>query len=148
MIGLGNVFMRDDGIGIQVARRLRQEYLGSEVLVYDYQEMDLSLLQYFQGASRIVVVDALKSGKPPGTISKLSIATSEGPLLQLPNLHGLQLFDIFDLGTQAGILSCPVTIVGVEPKDCSPGEEMTAELVAALPRAVKEVIGELRTRTP
>lgn len=60
VIGLGNVFMRDDGIGIQVARELRRHNLGKGVLVYDYQEMDLSLLEYFQGASKVVVVDALK----------------------------------------------------------------------------------------
>lgn len=144
VIGLGNVFMRDDGIGIHVATELRRHNLGRDVLVYDYQEMDLSLLEYFQGASKVVVVDALKSGKPPGTVSKYLIATRQGPLLQLPNLHGLQLFDLFDLANQAGLLSSPVVIVGVEPKDCSLGEEMSEELVTALPRAVGEVIKELR----
>ncbi len=148
VIGLGNVFMKDDGVGIQVARELKQHDLGKGVLVYDYQEMDLSLLRYFQGASKVVVVDALKSGKPPGTISKYSIATREGPLLQLPSLHGLQLYDMFDLANQAGLLSCPVIIVGVEPKDCSVGEEMTEELMDALPRAVDEVIKELRVDLP
>lgn len=148
VLGLGNVFMRDDGIGIHVAREVGQRNLGKEVLVYDYQEMDLSLLEYFQGASKLVLVDALKSGKPPGTVSKYSIAPREDPLIQLPSLHGLQLFDIFDLANQAGLLSCPVIIVGVEPKDCSPGEEMSEELAAALPRAVDEVIKELRIGFP
>ncbi len=148
VVGLGNVFMRDDGIGIHVAREVRQRNLGTEVDVYDYQEMDLTLLEYFQGASKLVVVDALKSGNPPGTVSKYSIAPREDTLTQLPSLHGLQLFDLFDLAKQAGLLSCPVIIVGVEPKDCSPGEEMSEELADALPRAVDEVIKELRIGLP
>ena len=148
VLGLGNVFMRDDAIGIHVAREVRQRNFGKEVRVYDYQEMDLSLLGYFQGASKLVVVDAFKSGKPPGTVSKYSIAPREEPLSQLPSLHSLQLFDIFDLASQAGLLSCPVIIIGVEPKDCSPGEEMSEELTAALPRAVGEVIKELRIDLP
>jgi hydrogenase maturation protease len=148
VLGLGNVFMRDDGIGIHVAREVRQRDLGTEVDVYDYQEMDLTLLGYFEGASKLVVVDALKSGNPPGTVSKYSIAPREDTLTQLPSLHGLQLFDLFDLAKQAGLLSCPVIIVGVEPKDCSPGEEMSEELADALPRAVDEVIKELRIGLP
>jgi hydrogenase maturation protease len=148
VLGLGNVFMRDDGIGIHVAREVRQRDLGTEVDVYDYQEMDLTLLEYFQGASKIVVVDALKSGNPPGTVSKYLIAPREDTLTQLPSLHGLQLFDLFDLAQQAGLLSCPVIIVGVEPKDCSPGEEMSEELAEALPRAVDVVIKELRLGLP
>lgn len=148
VLGLGNVFMRDDGIGIHVAREVRQRDLGTVVDVYDYQEMDLTLLEYFRGASILVVVDALKSGNPPGTISKYSIAPREDTLTQLPSLHGLQLFDLFDLAEQAGLLSCPVIIVGVEPKDCSPGEDMSEELADALPRAVDEVIKELRIDLP
>jgi hydrogenase maturation protease len=146
VIGLGNQYMRDDGIGLLVTRDLRRRDLGKDVLVYDYQALDLSLLWEFQGASRVIFVDAMKSGERPGTISRHTIAASKDPLIQLPSLHALQLYDMFDLASQAGLLSCPVIIIGVEPKDCDVGEGLTEELTVALPRVVDSVMKELGTR--
>lgn len=137
--------MKDDGIGLRIAQGLRERDLGSDVLVYDYQAVDLSLLRHFEGASRLIFVDALKAGTPPGTISRYTIAPNNDPLVQLQSLHTLRLHDIFDLASQAGLLSCPVVILGVEPKDCGLGEGLTEELQAALPRAIEAVIRELRS---
>jgi hydrogenase maturation protease len=135
--------MRDDGIGIHVAEWLKKCDLGRDVLVYDYQAVDLSLLWQFQGASRVIVVDALQSGLAPGTISRYRITEDGNPLARLPALHALQLYDMFDLASQAGLLSCPVIIIGVEPKDCSIGEGLTGEMQTALPKVIDEVIREL-----
>ena len=107
VIGLGNQYMKDDGIGLEVTKELRLHDLGSQVLVYDYQALDLSLLWEFQGASRVIFVDAMKSGERPGTISRYTIAPSKDPLIQLPSLHALQLYDMFDLASQAGLLLVP-----------------------------------------
>lgn len=145
VICLGNRYMRDDGIGILVAGELRKRNLGSEILVYDHPAIDLSFLWYFHGASKAILVDALRSGATPGTISRHTIAPNNGPLIQLPNLHALQLDDMLGLTSQAGLLSCPTIIIGVEPKDCDVGEGLTEELQAALPRVVEEVIKELNS---
>jgi len=144
VIGLGNPFMKDDGVGILAAKELRHRDLGVGVLVYEYQTLELSLLWQFRGASRVIVVDALRSGVTPGTVSMFAITPREGPVLDLPSLHALQLYDMFDLANQAGMLPCPVTIVGVEPKDCSLGEGLTDDVAAAVPKAVELVIEGLR----
>jgi hydrogenase maturation protease len=142
VVGLGNPFMRDDGIGIQVARRLRG-IDPNRFFVYETQAMDLSLLWQFRNASRIILVDAMRSGGAAGEVSKFEVAPKEAPLTKMPNMHALQLYDIFDIVHQPGILPCPLTIVGVEPKDCSPGEGLTEEVAAAIPAAVDAVLGEL-----
>lgn len=145
VIGIGNPYMRDDGIGIQVVNELRKLNLGDEVLVYDYQAMDLSLLLCFEKASKVIIVDALKSGSPPGAVSKYSVTKNEeGPLLRLPNLHELQLYDIVDLASQTGILPFPLIVIGIEPKDCTIGEGLTDEVAAAVPKALSKVVEELR----
>ena len=145
VIGLGNPYMRDDGVGTLVAEELRRRELAG-VVVYDCQALDLSLLWQFRDASKVVVVDAVASGGVAGSISTYAIKPRGGSLLELPSLHSLQLFDLFDLAGQNGTLPCPVTIVGVEPKDCSPGEGLTEEVSAAIPRLVDSVIRELEAR--
>jgi len=136
--------MRDDGIGIRVARELRRQPPGKNIKVFVYQKLDLALLEDLQGASKVVVVDALQSGNPPGTVSKYSIDSREESHLQLPSLHGLGLSDLFALARYAGLLTCPVVVVGVEPKDCRPGKRMSREVVASLPTILEEVARELK----
>jgi len=142
---LGNPYLRDDGIGCRVAEELRGSGLGKNVLVETCQNADLSLLWDYKGASKIIVVDAMKAGTPPGTVSRYRISASETPLDRLPGLHTLQMSDMYDIASQAGLLTCPVTIVGVEPKDCSPGEGLSKELVSVVPLILAEVNKELGT---
>ena len=144
VVGLGNPYMKDDGIGIFVARELAKNHsLGDKVLVYEYQAMDLYLLFQFKGAKKIILIDALKSGSPYGMVSKYEITSKEGPLLKLPNLHELQLYDMLDIANATGLLVCPVVVIGVEPKDISPGEGLTDALAGSVSMISMEVANEI-----
>jgi len=143
VIGLGNPYMRDDGVGIHVAKRLRGLDPG-RYFVYETQAMDMSLLWQFKDARKIVLVDAMSSGSGVGSVSKYAVRSREGPVTEMPSLHALQLFDLFDIVHQPGLIPCPLTIVGIEPKDCSPGEGLSEEIERAVPRAVEAVMAELQ----
>lgn len=143
VIGIGNPYMRDDAVGIHITGELRNRRLGNDVLVYEYHAMDLSMLSFFRNASKIIIVDALKSGSSPGTVTKYKISQKDGPLLKLPNLHELQLFDIMDLANHDGLLPSSSIVIGVEPSDCSAGEGLTEKVAASVPVAVSKVISEL-----
>jgi hydrogenase maturation protease len=147
VIGLGNRYMRDDGVGIEAARALRAQNLGGEVFVYEENGIELSLLWQFRGAKKIVVIDALRSGLPPGTVTRHVIVPGSGEISELRSLHELELYDIFDLATHAELMPCPVVILGVEPKDCSLGEGLTGEVADAVPKVVGEALRELVSRS-
>ena len=139
VIGIGNRYLRDDGIGIQVAEEFARRQLREDVLVRSFQTVDLSLLAMFEGASKIIVVDALKSGEPPGTVSRYTIIPSKVALVAIPAPHGLGLQDMFDIASQTGLLTCPVTVIGIEPRDCTAGEGVSAELFRVLPHVLDTV---------
>jgi hydrogenase maturation protease len=143
VIGLGNQYMRDDGLGIKVAQALKKMNLEENVSVQEYREMDLSVIETLRGASSVIMVDALKGGKKPGTVSKYLFTPRKESPSELPDLHNLKLSDILDFATNSGILTCPVTIVGVEPKDDSLGEGLSSEVEAALPETLHTVVKEL-----
>jgi hydrogenase maturation protease len=145
VVGIGNRYLKDDGIGIEVADELAGS-LGDGVLVRSYQSIDLTLLAQFEGASKVILVDALRSGGPPGAVSKYAITPNKKPLDSVSGLHSLELEDVFDLATQAGLLTCPLTIIGVEPKDVSPGEGMSDELTQAVPRVLSAIVDEVRSQ--
>jgi len=139
IIGIGNRYLRDDGIGIQVADEFTRRHLREDILVRSYQTVDLSLLATFEGASKIIVVDALKSGEPPGKVSRYTILPSKDALVAIPAPHAVKLQDMFDIAIQTGLLTCPVTVIGIEPKDCTAGEGVSAELLHALPDVLDTV---------
>ena len=142
---LGNRYLGDDGIGISVAEALKG-VLASDVLIEASQAMDLPLLSRCEGARRVVVVDALKSGARPGEVSRYTLVPSATPLEALKGQHSMELHDLFDIAWQTGLLNCPVIVVGIEPNDCCIGEGLSNELARAVPRVVEEVKAALGYR--
>jgi len=136
VLGLGNPYLRDDGVGIAVAMELQRRNLGEAVLVRAHQTFDLWLLSEFSGAQRIIIVDAVRSGSAPGTVTEYEVAPRPGSLSSLPGLHSLELHDLIDFAGRMGLLSCPVAIIGVEPKDCGVGESLSPEVEQAIPEVV------------
>lgn len=149
IIGLGNRFLHDDAAGIRVAEALRKELKTKdnqppeEVRIEEYEEMDLSILQEMKGASRLIIMDSMKSGTDPGTVSLFRLAAKSGDVESLPSLHELDLSDIVYLAQRMGMLECPVLIVGIEPADLSIGEGLSEEVEAAIPHAVMAVVSRL-----
>jgi hydrogenase maturation protease len=143
VIGLGNVYMKDDGLGLRVAGELEKMNLGENVSVQEHPEMDLAVIGTLQDASKVIIIDAVKSGKEPGTISKYTFTPRKEEIAELPSLHSMKLSDLLDIAMSSGALTCPVVIVGVEPKDDSPGTELSSEVESALPRVIEAVIKEL-----
>jgi hydrogenase maturation protease len=141
---LGNKYLGDDGVALRVAEALKG-VVGAGVIVVECQTLDLPLLSQYEGASKIIVVDALRSGALPGSIGRYGLVPRREALVSLPREHGLQLHEVFDLAYAAGMVRCPVTIVGVEPKNCGVGESLTPELEAAIPLVVGEVEAALKS---
>jgi hydrogenase maturation protease len=135
--------MRDDGVGIRAAEALRRRELGPHVSVHEQTEMDFTIIQEVQGASKVIIIDALRGGKEPGAVTKYRFNLRKDDLSELPSLHSLQLSEILDLAAKAEILKCPVIIIGVEPKDDTLGEQMSSEVQSALPKVLDSVAGEL-----
>ena len=144
VLGLGNPYLRDDAVGIAVTKELRSCGLGEGIIVRAHQTFDLWLLSEFSGASRLIIVDAVRSGSVPGTVSEYEVAPRQDPLSSLPELHSLELHDLIDFASRTGLLSCPVTIIGVEPKDCGVGEGLSPEVERAIPEVVALVAARSR----
>jgi len=144
VLGLGNQFLKDDGVGLAAARELQRQNLGEGVLVRAHQTFDLWLLSEYGEASQLIIIDAVTSGSSPGTVAEYEVAPRQGPIDSLPGLHSLKLHDLIDFASRTGLLSCPLTVIGVEPKDCGVGEGLSPEVERAIPRVVALVAEKSR----
>jgi hydrogenase maturation protease len=143
VIGLGNPIMSDDGVGIKVARMVREE-LGDrdDIFVTEAHSGGLRLMDRMVGFDRAIIVDAMKTGsEKPGTVSLFSISdfvTTKNTV----STHDTDLSTALETGRLCGLhLPKEITIFGIEADDvhtCS--EEITTEVAKAVPVAAGRIL--------
>lgn len=143
IIGVGNPLMGDDGIGIAAVERLAQLSLPAAVEVIDGGTGGITLLHLMEGAQRVILVDAVDMGKPPGTIVRFSpeevrVAGGEAQL----SLHEAGLAQVLELGRAMGPLP-PITLFGVQPLRVARVMELTSPVQGALPQLISAVLAEI-----
>jgi hydrogenase maturation protease len=133
IVGLGNCLMRDDGIGVHVARELMREPLEG-TLVLEVGTDVFSALSWMENASWVLAIDAMAAGGAPGTI--YSCAGSEIAAAALPkSLHELGLLAVLEFLPPDR--RPEIAVLGVEPEIVDYGLELSPALVKALPSAVE-----------
>jgi hydrogenase maturation protease len=104
LIGLGNILLRDEGIGVHAVEALRKKYdFPDRIRLVDGGTMGLDLLPYIEGMEGILFIDALDLGKEPGTIAVLE----EG---EIPSILGMKPSKIALIGIQPEKIETGLTL--------------------------------------
>lgn len=147
VLGLGNPLLRDDAVGLHVARRLRPLLDDRpDVEVDEDYHGGLRLMERLIGFDKAIIVDAICSGARPGTVCRLG---PDGiPTQHSASAHDANLRTALDLGRQAGARlpgDDSITLIAIEAHDVlSFEEDLTPEVEAAIPRSVRMVLDELQ----
>lgn len=141
VLGLGNDILTDDGIGLQVVRKLKAQGFGASLVEFaETTEMGLALLDFITDYRTVILVDSIQTGcVPPGHIYDLDAAGFARYSGRSP--HFLGVGETVELGLRLGLpMPATVRVVAVETEDpFTLGTELTPPLRAALPRAVDYV---------
>jgi hydrogenase maturation protease len=116
VLGLGNILLQDEGVGVAVIERLQRRYrVPAEVELLDGGTSGMSLLEDMQNREHVIVVDAVRTGKPPGTEVVLTGEEVPAFLCNKVSPHQLALSDV--LANLALMNESPhqVTVIGMEP---------------------------------
>lgn len=144
VLGIGNVLMTDEGLGVRALEAVRDGYCPLPgVRCVDGGTMGLALLDLIKEFPSIIVIDAVKSGSKPGTI--LTICGKDIPASAgiRPSAHGLGIKEMMTLAEFEGFHP-DITVIGMEPKDVSPGLGLTPLVKKRLLSLVEAVIEEIR----
>lgn len=144
VLGLGNILLRDEGLGVRVVERLSKEYsFPDEVFLLDGGTGAFFLLPYLERAERVLIVDAVKLGNPAGSIVELTLEEC----LLLPqekvSLHEIGLPDLLSLLKLRGKTFRDFVLIGVEPAVIAPGETLSEEVERGLPEVIERVLVKL-----
>ena len=142
MIGVGNPWRRDDAAGLAVARRLLGTLAGATVL--EREGEPAGLVDAWEGADALWLVDAVSSGADPGTVHRLD--ASEHPLpaqLFRASTHHLGLADAVELARALGRLPGRVVFHGIEGESFEAGEGLSAAVEDAVERVAETIREEV-----
>lgn len=135
ILGVGNLLMSDDGVGIHAVRQLAQDPPGGACVV-DAGTDYLSALAFLEGARRVLILDAVRGGAAPGTLHRL------GPddVAQRPANGGAHLTSVLEARRllPPGAPWPELAVLGVEPAVVDYGMELSAPVAQALPRLASE----------
>ena len=141
VIGLGNSWRGDDGAGPAVARSLRDEV---PARVHVYEGEPVGLIEDWASADAVIVVDAVSSGAPPGTIHRLDPLAEPIPAaLSQGSTHAFGLAETIELARALDRLPPRLTVYGIEGERFTAGEELSGRVRAAVDELVGELAGTL-----
>ena len=137
VLGIGNLVMSDDGVGVKVVQRLQREYRFAEnVEIMDGGTLGLDLLPKLEGIERLIVVDAVETGHEPGTCIRLVGEELPIALETKVSPHQMGLKDLLSVAELLGHAPREMVLIGVQPGSI----EMDTELTAAVEAKVNELI--------
>lgn len=147
VVGVGNNFRGDDGVGLVVAERLRSR-VGDDIAIVECEREPTRLLDTWSGATAIVVVDAVDSGEAPGTLHRFDATHSPLPVRVLrSSTHAFGVGETIELARALGDLPDTVIVHGVEGRQFAAGDGLTPEVEAAVEGAVRAVLDDLERLT-
>jgi hydrogenase maturation protease len=141
VVCVGNRDRGDDAVGPLVADLLR----ATPIAGVDVRELagdSTALLQAWVGADDVIVVDAVLSGAPPGTVHVIDGLRESPPPSPAHSTHGFGVAEAIALGRALDELPTALTVFGVEGADFTPG----AALSPPVARAAAEVAARIRAR--
>jgi hydrogenase maturation protease len=144
VVGVGRRDRGDDAVGPAVAERA-MELVPAGVTVVERME-PAGLIDAWAGADLVVVTDAVRSGRRPGTVHVLHAC--HGPLpvrTGAGGTHGLGLAEVIELGRALQRLPPELVVVGVEAQQFGLGAPMSPPVRACVERAAKAVAEVVRT---
>ncbi len=144
VLGVGNILLRDEGVGVRVVERLLELYdFPLNVTLMDGGILGLKLMDYITASEYLIVVDAVLNGENPGTLYRLTGDQIRKSLAFKNSLHQTDLVETLVCCELVG--NRPETVViGIEPKDYSPwSDELTPVIRDRLPDMVQKVLQEI-----
>lgn len=146
VIGVGNRWRSDDGVGPRVVDELvATRSVDVDTLVLDGEPT--RLVTAWEGRSHVVVVDAIRAGSAPGTIHCVDPLEQDLVPATSPSTHGAGLAGAVALARSLDRLPGTLVVVGVEPASFAHGDALSPDVATTFPDLVERVAAEACSQT-
>jgi len=143
IIGVGNLLLMDEGIGVHVINELEKQKLPQNVGIYDGGTGGFKLIDLMHGTKNVIFIDAVETGKAPGTITIFRAADIHS--IYHKEKYSLHDTDLLEVIKMTELLENPpeIEIVGIQPKIINYGTTLSKELTDSMPDIINSVLGKI-----
>ena len=146
ILGVGNLLLSDEGVGVHVIRRLTEKYnLPEEVQILDGGTLGLDLLYHLEGVKNLLLVDAVEMGKEPGNLVRLEDDEVPSFLSMKMSPHQIGIPDMLVAAKLKDMYPENVVLWGMQPASLEVGLELSPIAEAQVDTLVSEIIQQLET---
>jgi hydrogenase maturation protease len=144
ILGIGNLLLSDEGVGVHVANKLMEMDLPEGISVVEGGTDGFRLLNFITEADRLIVIDAVKTGAAPGSIYKFNIDEVKNcPSGFKTSVHQIGILEVINLSGLIG-KTPHTTVIGIEPQSLEMGMELSPEIKNKIPRIIELILDELK----
>jgi hydrogenase maturation protease len=148
VLGIGNILLHDEGIGVYAVEQMQKGGVPDYVELLDGGTAGADLLDHICDRQKVIVVDAVDSDIEPGTILRFTSGDLASNAGQSISLHEFGIADTLAMARQLNCAPHEVIVIGIKPKDISPGLGLSDEVAGVVPRIIECVSVEIETAKP
>ena len=146
VLGIGNVLLTDEGIGVRALKELERRYSFSDnVELMDGGTAGIELLRHIRKRQHLIIIDAMAFDQEPGTVMRVEGEDVPAAFRTRISPHQLGLSDLLAAAMLTNELPKNLVLFGVEPGSIDIGLELTDAVEASLTKLIGAVTDELRS---
>ena len=144
LVGVGNEYRSDDGVGLLVVRLIRGKNLPS-VIVKEESGEGAALMESWQGFQNVIIVDAVSSGAIPGTIFRID-ANKETVSIKFfhYSTHAFSVAEAVELARTMNFLPSKLIVYGIEGNNFFAGTAISLFVQQAADKIIKQIVKEMQ----
>ena len=141
VLGLGNVLMNDDAVGVRAIEELNTRYrFPSQVSLLDGGTLGLDLLPRLEGVDRLLIIDALQMGAAPGKAFRLAGEEVPRAFANKLSVHQMGLQDLLAVAELQGHLPEQLVVCGLQAESIEMGLKMSAAVSSSMDELLASVL--------
>ncbi len=143
ILGVGNILMRDEGVGVRVIEAMGERPIPPGVELFDGATAGIDLLDALADRRKVIVIDAMDGHCEPGTVLRLcpeDLTPSPG---QSVSLHEVGFLETLTIAGRLGAAPEEVVIYGVQPQVVECGLDLSPEISRLVPRIIELVMADV-----
>jgi hydrogenase maturation protease len=145
VFGIGNILLRDDGVGVHAVNRLKNEYEFPESLeLIDGGTKGLDLLPLFENRDKVLIIDAANFKKEPGTIGTIKGDKIPSFLSSKLSVHQIGLPDMLFAAKLMEITPPEMCLIGIQPKSMETGTELSDDVSKKMDAFLDKILQKLK----
>jgi hydrogenase maturation protease len=144
VIGIGNKYRSDDGIGLFVAQQIHKKYF-SFITIKEESGEGAALMEAWQGFHDVMIVDAVSSGAKPGTIFRIDAHKDIVPIKFFhTSTHAFSVAEAIEVARAMNTLPPRLLVYGIEGANFSAGVTVSHGVQESGKQVVEQILSEIR----